>query len=34
VIYKAYESASADVERQVADLVNTVMELTGNHGRI
>ena len=34
VIYKAYESASADVERQVAELVNRVMELTGNHGRI
>ena len=34
VIYKAYESASDDVERQVAELVNTVMELTGNHGRI
>jgi len=34
VIYKAYEAASADVERQVAELVNRVMELTGNHGRI
>lgn len=34
VIYKAYESASADVESQVAELVNKVMELTGNHGRI
>ena len=34
VIYKAYESASADVESQVAALVNRVMELTGNHGRI
>ena len=34
VIYKAYEAASADVESQVAELVNRVMELTGNHGRI
>lgn len=34
VIYKAYESASAEVENQVKDLVNKVMQLTGNQGRI
>jgi len=34
IIYKAYESASAEVESQVKDLVNKVMLLTGNQGRI
>jgi hypothetical protein len=34
IIYKAYESASAEIESQVKELVNRVMELTGNQGRI
>ena len=34
VIYRAYESASDDVERQVQQLVNRVMELTGRQGRL
>ena len=34
IIYKAYESASADVERQVKELVNKVMKLTNNAMRV
>jgi hypothetical protein len=34
IIYKAYESASHEIERQVQELVNRVMQLTGNQGRI
>ena len=34
IIYKAYESASNDVDRQIKELVNRVMKLTGNQGRI
>lgn len=34
IVYKAYAAAGEDVDRQVRDLVNKVMELTGNHGRI
>jgi hypothetical protein len=34
VLYKAYESASADVERQVKELVNKVMKLTNNAMRV
>ena len=34
VIYRAYKSASADVEKQVQELVNRVMVLTGNNGRL
>lgn len=34
VVWKAYEMMKEDVDRQVQDLVNKVMELTGNHGRI
>lgn len=34
IIYKAYEEAKDDTDRQVQDLVNKVMLLTGNQGRI
>jgi hypothetical protein len=34
VIYRAYESASTQVERQVQELVNRVMMLTGRQGRL
>ena len=34
IIYKAYESASDEVQQQVKDLVNKVMELTNNAMRI
>ena len=34
IIYKAYESASDEVEQQVKELVNKVMELTNNAMRI
>jgi hypothetical protein len=34
IIYKAYESASNEVDRQIKELVNRVMKLTGNQGRI
>jgi hypothetical protein len=34
IIYKAYESASDEVQQQVKDLVNKVMELTNNAFRI
>lgn len=34
IIYKAYASASADVERQVKELVNKVMTLTNNAMRL
>lgn len=34
VIYKAYEAASNQVERQVQELVNRVMMLTGRQGRL
>ena len=34
IIYKAYESASGEVEQQVKDLVNKVMKQTNNDMRI
>lgn len=34
IIYKAYDSASDEVEQQVKDLVNKVMKLTNNAMRI
>ena len=34
IIYKAYESASEQVQQQVKDLVNKVMEQTNNNMRI
>jgi len=34
IIYRAYESASDEVQQQVKDLVNKVMELTNNAMRI
>jgi len=34
IIYKAYESASEEVQQQVKDLVNKVMKLTNNAMRI
>jgi hypothetical protein len=34
IIYKAYDSASEEVEQQVKDLVNKVMKLTNNAFRI
>ena len=34
IIYKAYESASDEVQQQVKDLVNKVMKLTNNAMRI
>ena len=34
IIYKAMEQAGAEVERQVQDLVNKVMRLTGREGRL
>jgi hypothetical protein len=34
IIYKAYESASDEVQQQVKDLVNKVMKLTNNAFRI
>jgi len=34
IIYKAYDSASEEVERQVKELVNKVMKLTNNAMRI
>jgi hypothetical protein len=34
VLYKAYNAASSDVNRQVTDLVNKVMESTNNAMRI
>ena len=34
VLYKSYDSASKEVERQVKELVNKVMELTNNAMRI
>jgi len=34
VLYRAYNAASGDVERQVTDLVNKVMESTNNAMRI
>ena len=34
IIYRAYDSASKEVERQVQQLVNRVMELTGRQGRL
>jgi len=34
VIYRAYEDASEQVERQMQELVNRVMKLTGRDGRL
>lgn len=34
IIYKAYDAAGSYVEEQVRELVNKVMKLTGNAGRI
>lgn len=34
VIWRAYEAQSSEVEKQVRELVNKVMKMTGNDGRI
>ena len=34
IIYRSYEMMKDDVDRQVKELVNRVMKLTGNNGRI
>lgn len=34
IIYKAYDQAKAEIDAQVKELVNKVMFLTGNQGRI
>ena len=34
IIYRSYETMKDDVDRQVKELVNRVMKLTGNNGRI
>jgi hypothetical protein len=34
IIWRAYEAQNEEVDKQVRDLVNKVMKLTGNNGRI
>jgi len=34
IIYKSYEMMKDDVDKQIKELVNRVMKLTGNQGRI
>jgi hypothetical protein len=34
IIYKSYEMMKNDVDKQIKELVNRVMKLTGNQGRI
>jgi hypothetical protein len=34
VIWRAYEAQGNEVEKQVRELVNKVMKMTGNDGRI
>lgn len=34
IIWRAYEAQDDEVEKQVRDLVNRVMKMTGNNGRI
>jgi hypothetical protein len=34
IIWRAYEAQDQEVEKQVRELVNKVMKMTGNNGRI